>query len=178
MERLTEWNGGQTRHAYYPRCFEDPCYGSGCKIKDCPFETAVCERLAAYEDTGLTPEEVNAAKVALMGKTLAEITEFEGVPIDRLRELAEADKAGRCVVLPCKVGEKIYYLNGKYIIEVDVVGYKVDENGAWLFIGETYNPETNRAYHCDLETERIGKNVFFTREEAERAMEGKKNGKT
>lgn len=97
---------------------------------------------------------------------------------DRLREFAEADKAGRCVVLPCRVGEKIYYLNGKYIIEVDVVGYKVDETGAWLFIGETYNPETNRAYHCDLETERIGKTVFFTREEAERAMEGKKNGKT
>ena len=51
MERLTEWNGEQTRHAYYPRCFEEPCYGSGCKIKDCPFETAVCDRLAAYEDT-------------------------------------------------------------------------------------------------------------------------------
>ena len=95
---------------------------------------------------------------------------------NRLRELAEADKAGRCVVLPCRVGEKIYYLNGKYIIEVDVVGYKVDETGAWLFIGETYNPETNRAYHCDLETERIGKTVFFTREDAERALEGRKDG--
>ena len=72
--------------------------------------------------------------------------------------------------------ETLYYLNGKYIIEVDVVGYKVDETGAWLFIGETYNPETNRAYHCDLETERIGKTVFFAREEAEKAlqeMEGK-----
>ena len=29
MERLTEWNDEQTRHAYYPRCFEAPCYGSG-----------------------------------------------------------------------------------------------------------------------------------------------------
>lgn len=94
---------------------------------------------------------------------------------NRLRELAEADKDGRLTVLPCKVGEKIYYLNGKYIIQVEVVGYKVDETGAWLFIGETYNPETNRAYHCDLETERIGKTVFLTREEAERAM-GRKKG--
>ena len=58
--------------------------------------------------------------------------------VDRLRELAEADKAGRVVVLPCRVGKKICYLNGKYIIEVEVVGYKVDETGAWLFIGETY----------------------------------------
>ena len=100
MERLTEWNGGQTRHAYYPRCFEEPCYGGGCKIKDCPFETAVCERLAAYEDTGLTPESVEALKLSMMGKAISEITEFDGLPIDRLRELAEADKDGRVLILP------------------------------------------------------------------------------
>ena len=173
MERLTEWNGGQTRHAYYPRCFKEPCYGRGCKIKDCPFETAVCERLAAYEDTGLTPEEIKAPFTEDTMINLA--AQALGVEADRLRELAEADKDGRLTVLPCKVGEKIYYLNGKYIIQVEVVGYKVDETGAWLFIGETYNPETNRAYHCDLETERIGKTVFLTREEAERAM-GRKKG--
>ena len=108
-------------------------------------------------------------------KAYEDIAELCG-GFDRLRELAEADKAGKLAVLTCRVGEKIYYLNGKYIIEVEVVGYKVDETGAWLFIGETYNPETNRAYHCDLETERIGKTVFFTREEAEKAMEGRKNG--
>ena len=106
MERLTEWNGGQTRHAYYPRCFEEPCYGGGCKIKDCPFETAVCERLAAYEDTGLYPESVEALKLSMMGKAISEITEFNGLPIDHLRELTEADKDGRVVVLPCKAGER------------------------------------------------------------------------
>lgn len=83
MERLTKWNELSHKHAYYPRCFEGPCYGSGCKIKDFPFETAVCERLAVFED----------------------IAELCG-GIDRLRELAEADKEGRCVVLPCKVGER------------------------------------------------------------------------
>ena len=83
MERLTKWNESSHKHAYYPRCFKEPCYGSGCKIKDCPFETAVCERLAAFED----------------------ISELCG-GLDRLRELAEADKDGRCVVLPCKVGER------------------------------------------------------------------------
>lgn len=60
MERLTKWNESSYKHAYYPRCFKEPRYGSGCKIKDCPFEIAVCERLAAYEDTGLTPKEVTA----------------------------------------------------------------------------------------------------------------------
>ena len=99
MERLTEWNGGKTSHAYYQRCFKYPCYGNGCKIKDCPLETAVCERLAAYEDTGLTPEEIKApftedTMINLAAKAL-------GVEPSRLRELAEADKDGRVVVLPC-----------------------------------------------------------------------------
>ena len=97
MERMTEWNDEQTRHAYYPRCFEEPCYGSGCKIKDCPFETAVCDRLPAYEDTGLTPEEIKApftedAMINLAAQAL-------GVEPSRLRELAVADKDGRVVVL-------------------------------------------------------------------------------
>ena len=120
----------------------------------------------------MTPEEIKAPLTDTVFLRVA--AQALGVDSDRLRELTEADKAGRAIILPCKVGEKIYYLNGKYIIEVEVVGYKVDETGAWLFIGETYNQETNRAYHCDLETERIGKTVFFTREEAERAMEGGK----
>ena len=94
MERLTEWNGGKTSHAYYPRCFKYPCYGDGCKIKDCPLKIAVCERLAAYEDTGLTPEEVND----VMAK--AKLASAFGVAAERLRELAEADKAGRLMVLP------------------------------------------------------------------------------
>ena len=130
----------------------------------------MADRLAAYEDTGLTPEEI---KAPFTEDTMINLeAQALGVEPSRLRELAEADKDGRLTVLPCKVGEKIYYINGKYIIQVEVVGYKVDETGAWLFIGETYNPETNRAYHCDLETERIGKTVFLTREEAERATEG------
>ena len=99
MERLTEWNGGQTRHAYYPRCFKDPCYGDGCKINDCLFETAVCERLAAYEDTGLTPEEIKAPFTEDTMINLA--AQALGVEPSRLRELAEADKDGRVVVLPC-----------------------------------------------------------------------------
>ena len=82
------------------KCSEDCNVDMDCI--DCPAFDKIVERLAAYEDTGLTPEEVTAAKVALMGKTLAEITEFEGVPLARLRELAEADKDGRLVVLPCK----------------------------------------------------------------------------
>ena len=48
MERLTRRS--DTGHAYYPRCFEEPCNGNGCKFKDCLFDERICERLAAYED--------------------------------------------------------------------------------------------------------------------------------
>ena len=97
---------------------------------------------------------------------------------DRLRELAEADKDGRVVVLPCKVGETVYFVNAKQILEFAVVGYAVDETGiSWVHsehvdkIGDT----NERTFSPD----RFGKNTFFTREEAEKAlqeMEGKKDG--
>lgn len=56
-------------------------------------------RLADYEDTGLSPEAITQLKLASMGKALAEVKEFNGVSIDRLRELAEADKAGLVTIV-------------------------------------------------------------------------------
>ena len=94
MERLTEWNEASHKNAYYPRCFKEPCYGEGCKIKDCPFETAVCERLAAYEDTGLTPEQCENVKVIIESAFSDDTSKAE-----RIRELLKADKEGRLVVL-------------------------------------------------------------------------------
>lgn len=57
------------------------------------------DRLAAYEDTGLTPEEVIELKTLLQGCESKKSPEWE-----RLCELAEADKEGRVAVLPCDVG--------------------------------------------------------------------------
>lgn len=159
MERLTEWNDEQTRHAYYPRCFEEPCYGGGCKIKDCPFETAVCDRLAAYEDTGLTPERcAEFARADAEGRyIIMRDAEQEGVA--RLRELAEADKDGRCVVLPCKVGDTIWRLKRTFETYMDKSKPYTEADG--FLLQDIWN---------------VGKNVFLTREEAEKAlaeMEGK-----
>lgn len=175
MERLTEWNGRQTRHAYYPRCFKYPCYGNGCKIKDCPFKTAVCDRLAAYEDTGLYPESVEALKLSMMGKAISEITEFDGLPIDRLRELAEADKDGRVVVLPCKVGDTVWRIirDGEPHITRDEVRD--------MYFADDMTPCVELVGGRVTFTEKFGKTVFLSRAEAERAlqeMEGKKDGKT
>ena len=148
MERLTKWNESSYKHAYYPRCFKEPCYGSGCKIKDCPFEIAVCERLAAYEDIGLTPEEIKApftedAMINLAAQAL-------GVEADRLRELAEADKDGRVVVKPCKVyetdGVRVYEHTVREVIYETAGGPAFDKNA-------------------------IGKSIFLTRAKAERALQ-------
>lgn len=148
MERLTEWNDEQTRHAYYPRCLKNPCYGSGCKINDCPFETAVCDRLAAYEDIGLTPEEI---KAPFTEDTMINLeAQAMGVEPSRLRELAEADKDGRVVVLPCKVyetdGVRVYEHTVREVIYETAGGPAFDKNA-------------------------IGKSIFLTRAEAERAMQ-------
>ena len=136
-------------------------------------------RLKAYEDTGLEPEEVTALgklfDYALKeSKTLTEQLTL----LKHIRKLAEADKEGRCIIPPCKVGETVYFVNAKQILEFAVVGYAVDETGiSWVYsenvdkIGNT----TERPFSPD----RFGKNTFFTREEAEKAlqeMEGKKDG--
>lgn len=167
MERLTEWNGSSYKHAYYPRCFKEPCYGSGYKIKDCPFEIAVCERLAAYEDTGIEPESVEALKLSMMGKAISEITEFDGLPIDRLRELAEADKDGRVVVLPCKRGDELWTYCNHPVKRV----YSFTISDVSTLNGRTV---LNTLGIGTIRPEDIGKTVFLTREEAERAMEGRK----
>ena len=169
MERLTEWNKSSHKHAYYPRCFKEPCYGSGCKIEDCPFEIAACERLADYEDTGLTPEEIKApltedAMINLAAQAL-------GVEPSRLRELAEADKDGRVVVLPCKVGDTVYFALLGRIIEKQVFSIVSFSNSTRIYCGgtsECFRPED------------IGKTFFLAREEAEKAlqeMEGKEEGR-
>lgn len=133
-------------------------------------------RLKAYEDTGLTPEEVAAAKMALMGKTLAEITEFEGVPIARLRALAEADKDGRCVVLPCKVGDTVYQLRRKTHARVVDISPRI-VSSACVWKDGSYALTHQGMLYC--QSGDLGKTWFLTREEAERAlqeMEGKKDG--
>jgi hypothetical protein len=92
-----------------------------------------------------------------------------------LRELAAADKEGRVVVLPCKVGDTVYFVNAKQILEFAVVGYAVDETGiSWV-----HSEHVDKTGHTNERTfspDRFGKNTFLTREEAERAMEGKKDG--
>ncbi len=62
---------------------------------------AHCPLLREYLDTGLEPEAVETVKLALAAKNMVDLETLNNTPISRLVELAEADKDGRVVVLPC-----------------------------------------------------------------------------
>ena len=166
MERLTEWNGEQTRHAYYPRCFEEPCNGGGCEIKDCPFETAVCERLAAYEDTGLSPE-----KVSWMKEVVEAAFDNDTSRIERAHNLHAADKEGRCVVLPCKVGERWVDEDGR-AVRITAVIVSMEPFGENINIYFDYEDATPD----DAGSDCVANWDYFSRHytciEVERATEG------
>lgn len=170
MERLTRRS--DTGHAYYPRCFEEPCGGDGCKIKDCLLDDIICDRLAAYEDTGLEPAEVHSmhGEWSAMMSVLNSI----GGGYDRLRELAEEDKDGRVVMLPCKVGDRLYEVTGRKTISVyKVKAIRVELFGLFIewdivegFVWQSLS---------GINAGEIGKTVFLTREEAEKALEAMKD---
>ena len=129
----------------------------------------VVERLAAYEDTGLTPKEVTALgelfDYALKeSKTLREQLTL----LKHIRKLAEADKEGRVVVLPCKVGHRVFALldTDKHISECEVK--QIGLGNEIGFVGLEPIGARGREYGVSLKG--FGKTVFLTREEAEKAL--------
>ncbi len=135
-------------------------------------------RLAAYEDTGLSPKSVEALKLSMLGKAISEIKEFNGLPIARLREMAEADKDGRLMVSPRKVGDTVWVTRnpwtGKLLkkpLDAYVNGMKMYSHGLYVnLLFDTRKINGTR----DYEINHIGKTVFLTREDAEKALEAKK----
>lgn len=96
-----------------------------------------------------------------------------GVEPSRLREIAEADKDGRCVVLPCKVGDTVWRIvrDGEPHITRDEVRDMYFADDMTLCVELVGGRVTF--------TEKFGKTVFLSREEAEKAlreMEGKEEG--
>ena len=110
---------------------------NGCT--DCPIAKAF-DRLAAYEETWLEPE-----------------------------ELAQAKKEGRLVVLPCKVGDKLYDITLGEVREKTVISLS-------MFVPESVNhlvihAEDFRTAITSYELQDIGETFFLTREAAEAALE-------
>lgn len=109
----------------------------------------ISRRLAAYEDSGLSPEQV--------------------------QEFADAKAEGRLVVLPCKVGDAVYfareeYAGGKSIQSNEVFEIKFDARGIVIYGVPKRCSMDFMCYSDD-----IGKTVFLTREEADKAIGGKED---
>lgn len=117
--------------------------------------------LLAYKNTGMTPERcAEFARADAEGRYIV-MRDAEQEGVARLRELAEADKDGRLVVLPCKVGDTVYLIVTKR--------------------ARNYTPEfrfVKKSRLTFLNMERIlqdfGKEAFLAREEAKKALEAMK----
>ena len=106
-------------------------------------------------------------------KRLLEIEDVLGdtYDLDRLRELVEADREGRCVVLPCKIEDAVY---------INLLGKTLPFSV--ISISQMASTPTLKAMHgvrlCYIfKADDVGKTVFRTREAAEQALrEREENG--
>ncbi len=143
MERLT-FEGNFCDIA---QCRELPCpYNGACS------QRKVWERLKAYEDTGLEPA------MCANYKTFEDEAISKDVTFKRIVALMEADRAGRLVVLPCKVGDTVWRIKRTFEEYPDRSKPYIEPSG--FLLQDVFN---------------ISKTVFLTREEAEKALEAMKD---
>lgn len=122
------------------------------------------DRLAAYEDTGLEPEEVTelvSPKTVEIARLLEKMC-TEG-SAQHMLELFQAEKDGRLVVLPCKPDASAYqWKKGDDIPSLfRFDGVTINED--WEVTYQTYWGQT-------FKLDDFGKTVFLTRAEAEAAL--------
>ena len=199
MERLTKRDTDGQAMMDCEKCKADWTGKHGKPMDDCTAlycRNRLKDRLAAYEDTGRTPEEVTALG-SLFDYALEEaktLTEQLAL-LNCLRELAEADKDGRLVVLPCKVGDTVWAASGKIIkCEIDEI-YLCDSGEIEFLVSfncdgadckrcpfNNWTQDCSGECYCDCEygngsfkDSDIGKTIFLTREAAEKALEAMKD---
>ena len=158
-ERMTKRDTDGQAMMDCEKCKADWTGKHGKPMADCTAlycRNRLLDRVVEYEDTGWTPKEVTALgelfNYALKeSKTLTEQLTL----LKHLRELAEADKDGRVVVLPCKGYSSID-------IARDGVSYRPDHWNIYL-----------TAYAHGQNTPSGLKVGLFDIGEVERAMEGR-----
>lgn len=159
MERLTYFKDGYWRVNF-----------SGVQ-----YQADFVDRLAAYEDTGMTPEQVENAKTIIESAFAEDTSKAE-----RIRKLLSADKEGRVVVLPCKVGDTVWIVGTvRKLYSAKVRTFFCGHPSAVRGDDDGGHIHMIRTTECDIPMQEFGKTVFLSREEAEKAlqeMEGKKDG--
>lgn len=153
MKRLTVFDGEFWLHKDFPPVREDTVD----EFVDCVKDMA--SRLASIEN--------------ILG---------DDYDLDRLKELVEADREGKCVVLPCKdwleivFGEQeVFYGIDTSYIENPIREISVDSSSrcTWYDGWKTVvlKGYDENGLDWEFSPEEIGKTVFLTREEAEAALE-------
>ena len=118
------------------------------------------DRLADYEDSGVTPE-----RVVWMKEVIEIAFDHDKSRVERAHELHVADKEGRVVILPCKRGDGIYICSAGRAWRF------------WVTDVSTLNGRTvlNVQGFGTIAADDVGKTAFLSLEEAERALEERKN---
>ena len=156
MNRLTERINGE---AYVKRYggLTSICYGCDrvgtCKKKKCGFYHAI-EKLAAYEDTGLEPEEIKQLDASDTSKEESIIRYYNEIRKyrDELKHYEDLKEQGLLIKLPCAIGDDLY-----------ITSSRVDGKGHVRRLTLTHSNVGNIL-------RRLGNDVFLTREEAEKAL--------
>lgn len=95
--------------------------------------------------------------------------------LERLKELVEADREGRCGVLPCKLHDKVFFVENGCVKETEVDSFHNWTSGHWKISTHTDRMFDHwKGYEIDFSG--INKTVFLTREEAEAALKKMKEG--
>ena len=138
---------------------------------ECESVGDIVRRLAAIEDILGDEYDLNLVQRLIQaykeGRYII-MKEPERAGVSRLRELAQADREGRCVVLPCKVGDEIYQPTRNFISTFRVRYIEIFACGN-LFINTSL--EDGIVFNgLGFPESELGKTVFLTRSEAEEAL--------
>lgn len=147
MKRLTN---ARNRCVFCKAADEECAFAAGEFSAPCP-DYKTYQRLSAIED--------------ILG---------DDYDIDRLKEIVQADREGKCVVLPCRVGDKVYCIQS-YFNDAKMRSEKKVKCRVVDFMQSL--PDLFECEGMIYKFSDIGKIVFLTREEAEDALEKMKEGK-
>lgn len=107
------------------------------------------------------------------------ISSVASLPIDEVIDLVKAKEEGRLIVPPCKVGDTVYIVDGTTdgIVEGKITHFEFNiytTPREWITVRGNYPlfGELEEKNRIDL---LIGKTVFLTREEAEKALKERNN---
>lgn len=197
MNRLTKRGSTDIKETYFANDLHrlcdmrsDYCQKKVCDRRadrSCPYLRCM-DRLAAYEDTGMTPEQIRNAHETLRC--------FDDIGIKRGNEIVTAEAEGRLVVLPCKIGDTVWVTGTGGVMKCEIDEACFERDGLVFMVSfncekdwtnyyeackgcpfNSWHQDYSGEWSCDGEWGRasikgsdFGKTVFLTREEAEKAL--------